>query len=221
MRKFESVTIYALLILTLAGCTPFRSLIKPTASPEKTVSKTPLPQYLGPKAKITVTDFDVKATKAGGDIGSGLREMLLTALINSNRFSVVERQAGGADLIITAAVTEFEPEGSGGRQGLGGGGGVGSGRLGGLLGTSLNKARMALDIRIVDASNSKILAVNLVQGQASDISGSSMSSFFGSSAQGIGLSAYANTPMEKAIHICIIEAVRYISKATPENYYKE
>jgi curli biogenesis system outer membrane secretion channel CsgG len=174
--------------------------------------------------------------------------MLVTALVNSNRFSVVERQelgaimqeqelsvsgaaqqgAGGpargkiktADLIITAAVTEFEPQASGGAAGIGGGGGVGSGVLGGLLGAAMNKSHMALDIRIVDASTSEILASTRVQGQASDVAGGFMMGFMGGWALGGGLSAYANTPMEKAIRICIIEAVRYISQVIPANYYK-
>jgi curli biogenesis system outer membrane secretion channel CsgG len=173
--------------------------------------------------------------------------MLVTALVNSNRFSVVERQelsavmqeqelatsgaaqAGSgpqrgkiktADLIITAAVTEFEPQASGGAAGIGGGGGVGSGVLGGLLGAAMNKSHMAMDIRIVDASTSEILASTRVQGQATDVAGGFMMGFMGSWALGGGLSAYANTPMEKAIRICIIEAVRYISQTIPANYYK-
>jgi len=36
---------------------------------------------------------------------------------------------------------------------------------------------------------------------------------------GPALSGYANTPMEKAIRTCIIEAVRYISNSVPEKYY--
>jgi curli biogenesis system outer membrane secretion channel CsgG len=125
-----------------------------------------------------------------------------------------------ADLIVTAAVTEFEPQASGGAAGIGGGGGVGSGVLGGLLGAALNKAHMALDIRIVDTSTSEVLAATRVQGQASDVAGGFMAGFFGGWALGGGLSAYANTPMEKAIRICIIEAVRYISQTIPANYYK-
>jgi len=174
--------------------------------------------------------------------------MLVTALVNSNRFSVLERQAlsavmqeqelassgaaqqgaGGpqrgkiktADLIISAAVTEFEPQASGGRAGIGGGAGVGSGILGGLLGASLNKSHMALDIRIIDSSTSEVLASTRVQGEASDVGGAIMAGFFGGWALGGGLSAYANTPMEKAIRVCIIEAVRYISQGIPATYYK-
>ncbi len=79
---------------------------------------------------------------------------------------------------------------------------------------------MSLDIRIVDASTSEVLAVSLVQGQAADISGSIMADSLGSWQLVGGLSAYTNTPMEKAIRICIIEAVRYISKTIPATYYK-
>jgi len=234
----------SLLLLGLAGCA---SMMQPTASVDNTAGAAPLPPYSGPKARIAVADFDVKAAKAAGEIGSGLREMLVTALINSSRFSVLERQvlsavmqeqelsASGAaaagsgpqrgkiktaDLIITAAVTEFEPQASGGSAGIGGGGGVGSGILGGLLGAALNKAHMALDIRIVDASTSEVLAATRVQGQASDVAGGLMMGFMGNWALGGGLSAYANTPMEKAIRVCIIEAVRYISQSIPANYYK-
>ncbi|MFH1458144.1 MAG: CsgG/HfaB family protein [Candidatus Omnitrophota bacterium] len=245
MRKNTLLMISSLLVFSIAGCA---SLIQPSAQVDNTAGTSPLPPYTGPKARIAVADFDVKAAKASGEIGYGLREMLLTALVNSNRYSVVERQAlnavmqeqelsssgaadpaaGGpqrgkirtADLIITAAVTEFEPQASGGRAGIGGGGGIGRGVLGGLLGAALNKAHMALDLRVIDVSTSEVLSATRIQGQASDISGAIMGGFFGGWGLGGGLSAYANTPMEKAIRICIIEAVRYISQATPADYYK-
>ena len=234
-------------VLVLVAGTSCFGLFEPKAQVDNTAGTQPLPPYSGPKARIAVADFDVKAAKAGGEIGSGLREMLVTALINSNRFSVVERQVLGAvmqeqelaisgaaqagsgaqrgqiktaDIIITAAVTEFEPQASGGGAGIGGGGGVGSGFLGGVLGGSLNKAHMALDIRIVDTSTSEVLAATRVQGQASDVAGGIGMGFFGSWALGGGLSGYANTPMEKAIRVCIIEAVRYISQSVPANYYR-
>ena len=222
--------------------------LQPTAQVDNNAGTEGLPPYSGPKARIAVADFDVKAAQATFQIGSGLREMLVTALVNSKRFSVVERQAlaavmqeqelsssgaaqagaGGpqrgkiktADLIVSAAVTEFEPRASGGSAGIGGGGFVGSGILGGILGGSLNTAHMALDIRIIDASTSEVLVATRVQGQASDISGAIMSGFFGSWGLGGGLSMYANTPMEKAIRVCIIEAVRYIAQEVPPTYYK-
>ncbi|GAI42460.1 unnamed protein product, partial [marine sediment metagenome] len=113
--------------------------------PKATVGMQVLPPYSGPKARITVADFEVKAAKATDEIGSELREMLITAMINSNRFSVLKRQVletgmrqeelstpgaaaqatkieqgkiRNADLIITVAITEFEPRASGGRAGV-------------------------------------------------------------------------------------------------------
>lgn len=247
MKKIFYFLVSAVFFLQAAGCATLEQLTQPSAQVDNNAGTTPLPPYNGPRARIAVADFDVKAAKATGEIGTGLREMLVTALVNSNRFRVVERQvlssvmqeqelsASGAaakdgsvqrgqiktaDVIITAAVTEFEPQASGGAGGIGGGGGIGSGILGGLLGASLNKAHMALDIRIVDTSTSEVLAATRVQGQASDISGGFMAGFFGGWALGGGLGAYANTPMEKAIRICIIEGVRYVSQTIPANYYK-
>jgi curli biogenesis system outer membrane secretion channel CsgG len=248
MRRFFINIFVCLLLIQLSGCATLDQITQPTAQVDNNAGAQALPPYSGPKARVAIADFDVKAAKAGGEIGTGLREMLVTALVNSSRFSVVERQvlnalmreqelaASGAaqqvngsaqrgqiktaDLIVTAAVTEFEPQSSGGSAGIGGGGGIGSGILGGLLGASLNKAHMALDIRIIDASTSEVLAATRVQGQASDIAGGFMAGFFGGWALGGGLTMYANTPMEKAIRICIIEAVRYVSQTIPANYYK-
>jgi len=245
MKKFLLGFCILILFIGLTGC---ETMSQPTAQVDNNAGVAPLPPYSGPKARVAVADFDVKAAKAHGEIGTGLREMLVTALINSSRFSVLERQAlsavmqeqelsasgaaqsgaGGpqrgkiktADLIITAAVTEFEPQASGGAGGIGGGGSVGSGVLGGLLGATMNKSHMALDIRIIDSSTSEVLAATRVQGQASDVSGAIMAGFLGSWGLGAGLSAYANTPMEKAIRVCIIEAVRYIAQAVPPTYYK-
>ena len=247
MKRLFYFLVGAILLIQISGCATLEQLTQPSAQIDNNAGTTPLPPYNGPKARIAIADFDVKSAKATGEIGAGLREMLVTALVNSNRFRVVERQSLNAvmqeqelavsgaaakgsgaqrgqiktaDIIIAAAVTEFEPQASGGADGIGGGGGVGSGILGGLLGASLNKAHMALDIRIIDTSTSEVLVAVRVQGQASDISGGFMAGFFGGWVLGGGLSAYANTPMEKAIRICIIEGVRHISQAVPVNYYK-
>jgi len=232
---------FGLIIVGLTGC----SFIHRTTTTGAAI----LPAYSGPKVRIAVAEFDVKAAKAMAEVGSSVREMLIAALIDSNRFSIVERQQGQSqaaqgqepvsgstaaasaepqkgtakspDLIITGAVTEFEPQASGGRAGVGGGGGSGSGVLGGLLGSALNKAHMGLDISIVDTSTSKTLAATHIQGQASDVSGTVRGGgSFGSGGLGAGLSAYANTPMEKAIRICIIETVRYMNQSIPLTYYK-
>lgn len=226
------------ILMALSGCALLKSSSRQGILP--------LPPYSGLKARITVADFDIKAAKANSEIGKDLRQMLVTALINSNRFAVLERQALSeatqkqelstkgtaqegevqkakiktADIIVVAAITEFEPQASGGRAGVGGGGGAGSGVLGALLGAPSDKEYLALDVRIVDASTSEVLATTKVQGQASDISQAVIGNSSGTQDLGAGLCSYANTAMEKAIRICIIEAVRYIAEAIPAGYYK-
>ena len=66
-----------------SGC----MMVRPRASVESTVGVQALPPYSGPKARITVNEFKIKTDKATEKIGSGLRQMLITALTNSNRFS--------------------------------------------------------------------------------------------------------------------------------------
>ncbi len=103
-----------------------------------------LEPYDGPKARIAVAAFEDKTKKGSGEIGTGMATMLTTALVNSNRFLVLERdvldevlreqdlgasgrvRAGtaapvgeieGAELLAIGAVTAFEPE----AMGIGGG----------------------------------------------------------------------------------------------------
>ncbi len=246
-NKIQVLVLSLMVIGMFSGCASLETMGQPTAKVDNSAGVEQLPPYSGPKARIAVADFDVKAAKATGEIGSGLRDMLVTALVNSNRFRVVERQvldavmkeqelavSGAAssdsrvrtgaiktaDLVITAAVTEFEPQASGGAGGIGAGGSIGSKILGGLLSGAMNKAHMALDLRIIDTSTSEVIAATRVEGSASDVSGGIMAGLFGGWGMGGGLSMYKNTPMEKAIRVCIIKAVNYIAQTIPPSYYK-
>jgi len=220
MRNPLFVLYSTCLILIISGCATF----KPGSQAKNNLKIAALPAYSGPKAKVVVADFDLQAAKAGMEVAVGLRQMLLAALNNSSRFVIIDRQKTGAevaknsDLILTATVTEFEPQSSGGSAGIGSGGGAANGNLGGLLGVSVNKAHLALDIRVVDSATSQVLAATRVQGQVADSMVSAATA--GNIGLGDGLTVYANTPMERAIRVCIAEAVRFISLATPERYYK-
>jgi curli biogenesis system outer membrane secretion channel CsgG len=183
-----------------------------------------IPHYTGPKARLAVAEFDVKTEKAGGQIGAGLKNILTDGLTGSRRFELVEYNPQGrsntADLIISVSVTEFASEASGGSSGVGGGGGINSGIMGGLLGTSANKARMAVDVRIVDAATSVVIASQYLQGQAADNSGTLSGTRPESWEVNSALKAYSGTPMEKAIRICLREAERFINEKVPGKYYK-
>lgn len=238
---------YGLLILGLAGCTRLSSFLKGPSRIEGNVLVLTLPAYSGPKAKIVVSDFEIKAAKANSEIGIALRDILTSALTKSNRFIIVEHQelstaiqeqelnnlntpSGGtkaekvktkpADLLVNLTISEFQPRPSGGAAGIGGGGGSG-GILNALLGARANnKANITLDIRIIDIASSETIAASRIQGQASDISGAIMTAPYSEWILSPKLSDYANTPMDKAIRICIIEATRYISGVVPRKYYK-
>jgi len=115
-----------------------------------------LEPYDGPKARIAVAAFADKTKKGDAEIGTGLATMLTTALVNSNRFIVLERdlldevlreqdlgasgrvrsdtaapigEVEGAELLVIGAVTAFEPDA------MGVGGGIIG--LGTLIGTAI------------------------------------------------------------------------------------
>ncbi len=214
MKKLLLATCYLLLAtLTLTGCAKLKQITAPIKKAANTVGAVLLPPYIGPKAKITVAEFENKTPKANAEINSALRRDLINSLTNSNRFVVSEPNAKTPDLILAVSLAEFDPRVSGGKSGIGGGGGTGNDTFGGLFETSLNKAHVVLEISLISASTQKLLAINRIEGQASDISAGSKD------LSGV-LSVYNNTPMAKAIRLCISESVRYITQAVPIGYYQ-
>jgi curli biogenesis system outer membrane secretion channel CsgG len=194
------------------------------------------------KATVAVGDFQVKAANASNYIGDGLREMLLTALHNTNKFIVVERIdikgiaaeqalsrsdmarpdqtiAGAgmdiAEVMVYGAVTEFEAEASGSNAGLG------------FSSIPLNmshkgkNSHMALDFRVADVRTGRLILTKRIVGSAA----ASMGSLAGSpthrgNAMPFSFGAFKNTPMEKAIRDLVNKAVVYISNNLPERYYR-
>ena len=127
--------------------------------------------YQGNKARIAVGTFKAKADDCTYDMAAAIGEMLSTALVNSERFIVlasqeetaelideidfgqsgyVEEGRGpdkglmeGADLLITGAVTTFEPDAGGGGGGLGGL----TKKAFGKVGVKSKKAKIAIEIK--------------------------------------------------------------------------
>ncbi|MDI6739827.1 MAG: CsgG/HfaB family protein [Candidatus Edwardsbacteria bacterium] len=139
----------------------------------------------GLKKRIAVMDFEDKTGHGGWHIGSGMADMLTTALVKSGKFMVIERQqiekvmqeqamgqtgaitaqsaaqvgkVLGVELMVMGSVNEFgEKESS-----VGGniGGRLGGGMLGGLnrVGVNTKTARVGTDIRLVNTSTGEIVA---------------------------------------------------------------
>jgi curli biogenesis system outer membrane secretion channel CsgG len=215
----------------------------------KSIDEAQREAYDGPKARIAVSQFKDKTGKGWwtGAIGDGMADMLSTALFHSNRFIVLERQqvsdvlreqdlgaAGrikkgteaaigeieGAELLITGAVTEFEGAASGGGGGIGGIGGTAGRIIGGIAG-GLKKAHMAIDVRVIDTKTSRVVAATSVEGEATDFAlGGALAGAGGGGALGGALGGWSKTPTEKALRVCIQEAVKFIVSKTPQTYYR-
>lgn len=199
--------------------------------------------YNGPRARIAVARFENKSADSrdwySPQIGDGMADMLTTSLVNSGRYIVLERQnvdtvlgeqdlgasgrvradtaaaigeMEGAELLVVAAVTEFDNNAGGTRAG---GGGFGGGILGAIAGGS-RSAHMAIDLRVVDARTSRILAATSVEGEARDFNvGGALAGYTGSVGLGGALSTWKNTPREKALRQVIDAAVDYVISVTP------
>ncbi len=198
--------------------------------------------YKGPKARIAVASFKCKAAKCNGQIGSGIADMLTTALFRSGKFIVVERSneglsaiqkeyglntnmnrpvknLEGADILVVGAITAFEPKAGG----ITAGGIVvpkGVPFIGGMK-FGKNEAYIAADIRLIDVRTGRVINATTVEGRASKWNIGGLGGGLTSSlALGGGLGVYKNTPMEKAVRVMINNAVKEISKLVPKNYYR-
>ncbi|MDH5742214.1 MAG: CsgG/HfaB family protein [Candidatus Aminicenantes bacterium] len=247
MKKRIALMGIVALMIWLYCCAP-SARVTSTGGPS--IDEAQAERYDGPKARLAVGEFLDKTAQGGGSaywlgnfgvswkqVGDGMRDMLTTALFNTNRYIVLERErlnevlaeqdlaaAGrvkkgteaptgeiyGADLIITAAVTEF----SGSAKGI-----EGQTRVLGIdVGGGAGKAHIALDIRIIDAKTSQIVAAASVEGDATSL-GLGGSTVLGGQLP-VSLGGFSKTPIEKAIRVCIQEAVNYVVSQTPRDYYR-
>ncbi len=198
-----------LCLVSLSGCAGFFK------KPVELKGVAGVMPYSGKKARLAIADFEIKTIKANNEIGTTLRQLLLTSLEGTSRFEIGKT----GDLIISVSVVEFQPQGSGGSSGLGGGGSA-SGELGGLLGNITNKAHIAWEVRIVDAVSSQVLDTTQIKTQAADNNPPVGLGSIGDLKLENVLSEYNNTPLGKAIRLCLAETVRYIVQKTGQEYYK-
>jgi curli biogenesis system outer membrane secretion channel CsgG len=171
------------------------------------------------KMRIAVSRFENKTQYS---VGYGMTDMLVSALFRTNRFIVLEREnldvvmqeqdlsksgavskqasiasgeLEGAAFLVLGAVTEFEPNQRGVRTPVGG----------------VKQSHVAIDLRIVDTRTSRIVASVTVEGKATDAAiGVGLLKWVGGLPMVMSLSAWNNTPMDKAIRLCLDKAIDYI-----------
>jgi curli biogenesis system outer membrane secretion channel CsgG len=237
--------------LLLGGISIAFAQVRPGDGP--TIEQAQAERYDGPKARIAVADFEDKMSSTGqyrAEYGRGMADMLATSLFNTNRYIVLERQKlsyviaeqdlgasgrvkrqtaapigelEGAELLVVASVTGFDPGVSGGGGNLGVIGSLLGGRAGsigsaiGSLAGGVRTAHLAIDLRLVDTKTGRVVAANSVAGSASDFSGS-----LGVANTPISgaLGGFSKTPMEQAIREVIQNSVNFVVSKTPGQYYR-
>jgi curli biogenesis system outer membrane secretion channel CsgG len=78
---------------------------------------------------------------------------------------------------------------------------------------------LAIDVRIIDAKTSQIVAAATVTGSATSVGALGGANIGGSLP--VALGGFSKTPTEQAIRTCIQKAVEYIVTKTPAEYYRQ
>ncbi len=264
---YLAVMMPTLLALALSGCAATSKVT--TGQSGETIAQAQA--YNGSRARIAVGPIIDKTGESGkrslsyqvgnlrtrsgqyrdmnvANVVSGIRDMLTTALFNSNRYIVLDRetiqdalvdqdfsvsgrageptriptgQIEGADLLVIGALTAFDPGASGGALPIP----IPLNRRGdfGMLDISFKRSYVAMDLRVIDVRTSRIVATVAVQGNATDF-GAGLTGFarvtHGDLRIGlpITLLGFANTPVEEAINKMVNAAVADIVKKTPAVY---
>jgi len=187
--KWDSRSLIISLILTLSFV-----VTEVIAKEEVKIQKGTLTPttYFGPKKRVAILDFDVKAPGAESKIGSGMAEMLITALQDTGKYIVLERENKtfqdmlkeqdlgkdgrikpetaakfgeilGAEILIKGVVTEFCQY-----ESIKGVGFFVKGLT--LGGGGIITAQVAVDMRIFDASTGEIIESHRTEQKANTVS---------------------------------------------------
>ncbi len=190
------------------------------------------PAYGGPRHVVAVLPFAnrVQNIYGGYEIGEGLSEMLITELMRTERFQLVEReiignivqeqelgmtgltnaqtgpktgQLSGAQFMIRGAVTEFNDQA--------GGGGLKLSYSKAEASTKSSKAYVGIDVRLVDNATGQIYASYNAHAEAVSRGASlaAVISEFGEDFK-FGASHFKNTPIGKATRNALEKIVDFI-----------
>ena len=259
-----------LALVTLAGCATTADVTKGEGA---SIGEAQAEAYNGPKARITVGAIVDKtgtadkksslsyqldrlrrhssATESFSNAGmvSGVRDLITTALFQSKRFIVLEREnigdalveqefsasgkvgeasriplgeIEGAELLVVGALTGFD-------AGAAGGGGfpipipVGRGGDFVVLDLEFRKSHVAMDLRVIDVRTGRIVSTVAVEGSArkfgAGLSGFARTRYGGHVRVPTLLRGFANTPVEKAISEMVDAAVTHVVEKTPAVYF--
>jgi curli biogenesis system outer membrane secretion channel CsgG len=260
----------AVVFVLIAGCATTAEVTKGGGA---TISEAQAEKYDGPKARIAVgriidksgtgkesltTQLGLLARRKDGGsppdanaVMSGIRDLITTALFQSNRFIVLERDAindimveqefsatgrvgeasripvgqiEGAELLVVGAITGFDAAAAGG-------GGfpipipINRGRDMMVLDVEMKKAFVSMDLRVIDTRTGRVVSTVAVEGSArkfgAGLTGFTHTRYGGAIPLPTLLRGFANTPVEKAISEMVDVAVSHIVEKTPVEYFHD
>ncbi|UCD95235.1 MAG: OmpA family protein [Candidatus Zixiibacteriota bacterium] len=201
--------------------------------------------HQGNKARVSVGKIKDKADGCSWQEAQAVGEMLSTALTNSGKFIVlasqeevdelideielgqseyVEEGRGadkglmeGADVLVTGAVTDFEPDAGGAGGALGGL----KKKAFGALGAKKKTAKILMDIKLIDIRTRRILKAFSLEGKSTKWkAGAVGGGWVEDVVIGGALGVYSNEPMGNAIREVLRKTVEKISKEMPEEYFR-
>lgn len=234
MRSFDGAMWAAAIAAVLAAAEARAQFGAPRTKTSGGNAEMNLGEYKGLKHAIGCKNFTNEAGWHGQwKIGDNLTIMLESALADTGRFVLVERQmlkdviaeqdlaAGGrtaragqvaktgmirpARYLATGAVTEVSESQSGGSGGI---------RIGGVrVGGGRSEAQIALIVKLVDTTTGEIVAKERVVGKAGRTNVN-----LGISVRGVStdLGGFTKTPLGQAAQDCINQAAAFIAKKMEE-----
>lgn len=236
MKNRSSIALLALLSLALASPADAQLTKKifgkknNQTETERAVGKVEMEPYNGVRHAIGVTNFENEAGwRSQWELGSNLSMMLESALFETNRFVIVERQELGdvlaeqdlqasgraavssqvaqtglirsAKYIATGAVTRVSDSSSGDAGGI---------RVKGIsLGGGANKSEIEVVVKLIDTTTGQVVASERILGKAG---GSKIRVGVYHRGVGANLDSFAQTPIGEAAQDCISAAAAFIAK---------
>jgi curli biogenesis system outer membrane secretion channel CsgG len=228
MNRARTLCLTAALAL-IAASPAFALWGKATTSTESGNAKMNLGEYKGIKQAIGCKEFENEAGWHGAwELGHNLTVMLESALFDSGRFVIVEREKLGAVLgeqdlaasgraakskvaqtgairsaryIASGAVTEVSENQSGGDGGIS--------FKGIRLGGGKNEAQITVIVKLIDTTTSEIVAKERIVGKAG---GTSLNVGLSVGGLNTDMGGFKKTPLGQAAQDCIVKASEFIAK---------
>ena len=190
----------------------------PVTAPPTAPPTTPL------QVSIAIGGFACKASRCTSDLGNGIADALATALLETGKFSLLEREnlAGttaenffnatnptaryeGADVVVFGSITNLDVDGQSGGLCL----------FGVCLGGK--ESVVGADLRIVDVKTSRVIAGTHIEGKSSS-SGISMN--LGNLLPGLTLNGNQSSSVQAALNNMLKNAVDQLIQRIPASYYR-